>query len=51
MVKPDDTCGIEGIAPTDRDTDRQGVRAWGAIGVGRAKMKIHITKWQIVTEP
>jgi methylenetetrahydrofolate/methylenetetrahydromethanopterin dehydrogenase (NADP+) len=33
--------GIEGIAATDRNTDRDGVRAWGALGVGAAKMKIH----------
>jgi NADPH:quinone reductase-like Zn-dependent oxidoreductase len=33
--------GIEGIKPEDRDADRQGVRGWGALGVGRAKMKIH----------
>ncbi len=33
--------GIEGIAATDRDADRDGVRAWGALGVGAAKMKIH----------
>ncbi len=33
--------GIEGIAATDRNADRDGVRAWGALGVGAAKMKIH----------
>ena len=33
--------GIEGIAATDRDADRDGVRAWGALGVGAVKMKIH----------
>jgi hypothetical protein len=33
--------GIEGVAPTDRGTDRDGVRAWGALGVGATKMKIH----------
>lgn len=33
--------GIEGIAATDKNTDRDGVRAWGALGVGGTKMKIH----------
>lgn len=33
--------GIEGIKATDRGADRGGVRAWGALGVGGAKMKIH----------
>lgn len=33
--------GIEGIAATDRNADRDGVRVWGALGVGAAKMKIH----------
>jgi methylenetetrahydrofolate/methylenetetrahydromethanopterin dehydrogenase (NADP+) len=33
--------GIEGIKPTDKDVDRGGVRAWGALGVGGTKMKIH----------
>jgi hypothetical protein len=33
--------GIEGVQATDRDTPREGVRAWGALGVGGAKMKIH----------
>lgn len=33
--------GIEGIEATDRDEERDGVRCWGALGVGRAKMKIH----------
>jgi len=33
--------GIEGVNPTDRDVDRQGVRCWGALGVGATKMKIH----------
>jgi hypothetical protein len=33
--------GIEGVAPTDKGTDRDGVRSWGAIGVGGTKMKIH----------
>jgi hypothetical protein len=33
--------GIEGIASTDKNTDRGGVRAWGALGVGGTKMKIH----------
>ena len=33
--------GIEGIKATDRAVDRDGVRAWGALGVGATKMKIH----------
>lgn len=33
--------GIEGIEATDKGTARGRVRAWGALGVGGAKMKIH----------
>ncbi len=33
--------GIEGVKATDRDKDRDGARAWGALGVGGSKMKIH----------
>jgi hypothetical protein len=33
--------GIEGLDATDKDHDRSGVRAWGALGVGATKMKIH----------
>jgi hypothetical protein len=33
--------GIEGVEATDEDKDRSGVRAWGALGVGGTKMKIH----------
>ena len=33
--------GIAGVKPTDRDTDRDGLRCWGALGVGGTKMKIH----------
>jgi hypothetical protein len=33
--------GIEGIDPSDRDEEREGVRCWGAIGIGGTKMKIH----------
>ena len=33
--------GIEGVEATDKDRDRSGVRAWGALGVGGTKMKIH----------
>jgi hypothetical protein len=33
--------GIEGIEATDKAADREGVRAYGAIGVGGTKMKIH----------
>jgi hypothetical protein len=33
--------GVEGIEATDKGTPREGVRAWGALGVGGTKMKIH----------
>lgn len=33
--------GIEGILPQDKKTDRGGFLAWGALGVGSLKMKIH----------
>lgn len=33
--------GIEGIAATDKNTGHEHVRAWGALGVGGTKMKIH----------
>jgi hypothetical protein len=33
--------GLEGIEPTDRDTQRDGMKCYGAIGVGGTKMKIH----------
>ena len=33
--------GIEGVKATDRGADRDGVRCWGALGVGGTKMKIH----------
>ena len=33
--------GIEGIEATDRKTPRGKILAWGALGVGRTKMKIH----------
>ena len=33
--------GIEGLIATDKKTDREGVMAWGALGVGGTKMKIH----------
>jgi methylenetetrahydrofolate/methylenetetrahydromethanopterin dehydrogenase (NADP+) len=33
--------GIEGIDPTDKNMKRDHVRAWGALGVGGSKMKIH----------
>ena len=32
--------GIEGVEPTDKDTPRDGIRCWGALGVGGTKMKI-----------
>ncbi|WP_337176766.1 methylene-tetrahydromethanopterin dehydrogenase N-terminal domain-containing protein [Paludisphaera sp.] len=33
--------GVEGIEAGDRGVDRDGVKAWGALGVGGLKMKIH----------
>jgi hypothetical protein len=33
--------GIEGIEATDKNAVRNHVRAWGALGVGGTKMKIH----------
>jgi NAD(P)-dependent dehydrogenase (short-subunit alcohol dehydrogenase family) len=33
--------GVEGIDVTDNKTDRDGVTAFGALGVGNLKMKIH----------
>ena len=33
--------GIEGVEPDDRGADRDGQKAWGALGVGGTKMKIH----------
>lgn len=33
--------GIEGIKPQDKKVDRGGYLAWGALGVGSLKMKIH----------
>ena len=33
--------GIEGVEPTDKDTVLEGTRAWGALGIGGTKMKIH----------
>jgi hypothetical protein len=33
--------GIEGVDANDRGAERDGARAWGALGVGRTKMKIH----------
>ena len=33
--------GIEGIEPNDRGVDRDGNKAWGALGIGQTKMKIH----------
>jgi hypothetical protein len=33
--------GIEGLEPTDKNAERDHVRAWGALGVGGTKMKIH----------
>ncbi len=33
--------GIEGVEPGDKGVDRDGVKTWGALGVGGLKMKIH----------
>ena len=33
--------GIEGVDASDKNTERDHVRAWGALGVGGTKMKIH----------
>jgi hypothetical protein len=33
--------GIEGVEATDKGVERAGRRAWGALGVGGRKMKIH----------
>jgi hypothetical protein len=33
--------GIEGIKSSDKDAEREGLRLWGALGVGGIKMKIH----------
>ena len=33
--------GIEGVEATDKNTERGQTRAWGALGVGGTKMKIH----------
>jgi hypothetical protein len=33
--------GIEGVEATDRGADRDGLRVWGALGIGGTKMKIH----------
>jgi hypothetical protein len=35
--------GIEGIAAIDDGTEREGIKAFGALGVGGLKMKIHKT--------
>jgi hypothetical protein len=33
--------GIEGVAATDKGTEHEGVRCYGALGIGGTKMKIH----------
>ena len=33
--------GIEGVGSTDKGAEKDGLRAWGALGVGGTKMKIH----------
>lgn len=42
--------GIEGIKPNDKGVDRDGVLAWGALGVGGTKMKIHKRALQCLFE-
>jgi hypothetical protein len=42
--------GIEGIKPNDKGVDRDGVKAWGALGVGGTKMKIHRKALQCLFE-
>lgn len=33
--------GLGAVKPGDADRDRDGIRAWGALGVGGLKMKVH----------
>jgi hypothetical protein len=33
--------GLQGIEPTDKARDREGMLAYGALGIGSTKMKIH----------
>lgn len=33
--------GIEGVKSADKGADRDGIKVWGALGVGGTKMKIH----------
>ena len=33
--------GVEGVKSGDKGSDRDGVKSWGALGVGGMKMKIH----------
>ncbi len=42
--------GIEGVEVSDRDQDRDGLRTWGAIGVGGTKMEIHRAAVQALFE-
>lgn len=42
--------GIEGVEATDKDQRRGAVRAWGALGVGGLKMKIHKKTLQALFE-
>jgi hypothetical protein len=42
--------GIEGVELTDKSTERDGARAWGALGVGGTKMKIHKAAIQALFE-
>ena len=34
--------GIEGVEPADKNKTRSGIQAWGSLGVGSTKMKIHM---------
>ena len=43
--------GLGGLKSTDADTDRNGVRAWGALGVGGLKMKIHKAAVRALFQP
>jgi hypothetical protein len=33
--------GVDGVEAGDKGVERDGVKAWGALGVGGLKMKIH----------
>lgn len=42
--------GLEGVEVIDRGTDRNGVKCYGAIGVGGTKMRIHKAALQLMFE-